>query len=61
MYDAGVHYIKDLFYQNKFMRQEMIKEMYSLNVTEMRYNSLLTAIPKEWKRYMENEFDEEVE
>ena len=50
LYEKGVIYVKDLYLGNHLMRHEELCQMRNVRVSIMEYNSLISAIPPEWKR-----------
>ena len=44
--------IGDLYHDNILLDRHLINMLYDTNITVMGYNSLISAIPREWKRYM---------
>ena len=49
VYQKGLRYVYQLFSDQKFKSDEQVRIEFGL--TKMRYNSLKTAIPKEWKEF----------
>ena len=49
-YDKGVIYIKDICTQGKLMSFQELKYTYGIQCDEMTYNSIISSIPKCWKR-----------
>ena len=49
VYQKGLIYLHQLFDCKKFKSDEQVEQQYGL--TKMRYNSLKTAIPSEWKEF----------
>ena len=47
LYDQGLLFVHQLFTQGHFKEFEQVKEEFGL--TQLRYNSLKTAIPEQWK------------
>ena len=49
VYQMGLKYVSQLFYQKNFKSEQMVQEEYGLN--QMRYNSLKSALPGQWKDF----------
>ena len=47
-YERGIHYVKDLLQNGKIMTIQQLNDCYDVHVTQMQYNSLISAIPKGW-------------
>ena len=44
--------VDQLYYDNQLMDRNLINIIYDVNLTVMEYNSLTSAIPRNWKRHM---------
>ena len=51
MYNKGLKYVYQLYKDKKLKTPEEVKEEFGLNF--MRYNSIITAIPENWKLYFQ--------
>ena len=53
--DLGIHYYKDICEENsgRIRSYEQLQAIYGENIKEMEYNSLVSAIPGEWKKVTE--------
>ena len=49
-YDRGIVQIKDLIIENKVMTARELEFVYGLRIDTMKYNSLISAIPRRWKK-----------
>ena len=49
VYQRGLKFVHQLFQEQEFKSSRQVKEEFGL--TELRFNSLKVAIPKEWKDY----------
>ena len=50
MYHKGILYVKDLYDKGVLRTRENMRETYECEITQMEYNSLIDAIPKNWKK-----------
>ena len=48
--DQGIYEIRDIVSQNGIMTYQELTETFKCKINIMEYNSILTAIPKQWKR-----------
>ena len=53
--NAGITSIKDIFdIKNcSFMNREELERMYNINITIMKYNQIISASPRKWKRLLQ--------
>ena len=51
-YTKGLKYVHQLFKEQKFKSYEEVYEEYA--ITKLRYNSLKSTIPAEWREYFQN-------
>ena len=54
LYQAGLLYVKDLYYQGAIMSCSQINELYNVQLSQMRYNALVSAVPCAWKKEIMN-------
>jgi len=54
LYQAGVHRIKDIVRDHKFLTTKELNELYHSNISFLEYGGILNAIPKSWKTYVKN-------
>jgi len=47
-----LHTLKDLYYETNLLDRNIINMLYDVNLTIMEYNSIISAIPREWKFQM---------
>ena len=53
LYNKSVKYVNDLLDENgNFLTINALNHLYNVNIRIMQYNSLLSSIPKEWKRLL---------
>ena len=50
--NAGITSIKDIFnvMNCSFMKREELERIYNINISIMKYNQIISAIPRKWKR-----------
>ena len=48
--NAGILHINDLLNGNLFLSKNELSLKYNLNISDMEYNCLISAIPKKWKK-----------
>ena len=60
LYDVGIIYIKDLFFNGQLMNLTQLCECYNVPLSTMQYNSLIFAIPNTWLKALRN-IDKELE
>ena len=48
-YDQGLKYVYQLFTNKRLKTKEEVKEEF--HISTLRYNSIITAIPKDWKEF----------
>ena len=53
--NAGITSMKDIFDTTNcsFMKREELERMYNINISIMKYNQIISAIPREWKRLLQ--------
>ena len=54
-YQHGIVYVQDLFHNGKLLSFEQICQLYQIQWNVMTYNSIVSAIPGNWKAIMKNE------
>ena len=57
MYQEGIIYVKDLYQGGKIMTCETLMQLYDCNIGTLQYNSLISAIPKSWRKIMQDYID----
>ena len=50
--ENGLLEIRHLYNENKLLDRNMINIVYGVELTVMEYNSLISAIPRQWRKYM---------
>ena len=53
--ENGLLEIRHLYNDNKLLDRNMINIVYGVELTVMEYNSLISAIPRQWRKYMSDE------
>ena len=53
--NAGITSIKDIFNvaNCSFMKREELERIYNINIAIMKYNQMISAIPRKWKRLLQ--------
>ena len=57
-YEHGVLYVKDFYFNSKIMTRHELNNMYNIEWPVMKYNSIISAIPKSWRKVMVKEHQE---
>jgi len=52
--------IEQIYEQNILLDRNMINIIYDINLTQMQYNSMISAIPREWRKYMKENVNNHV-
>ena len=53
--NAGITSIKDIFNSTNcsFMKREELERIYNINISVMKYNQIISAIPRKWKTLLQ--------
>ena len=52
--DSNLWRLEQLYEQNDLLDCNLINIIYDVNLTQMQYNSLISAIPQHWRKHMKN-------
>ena len=51
-YEKGIIYIKDLVCEGQIMTHAQICEIYDMYIPHLQYNAVISAIPRQWKKFV---------
>jgi len=49
---AGLTHVKYIYNNNIILTKEQLEERYHIHIPDMKYNSLISALPKNWKKLL---------